>query len=228
MRDILKSLKGGLVVSCQALEHEPLHSAYIMSRMAYAAMLGGAAGIRCNSGKDIEAIKKTVDLPIIGLSKKQYAGYDVFITPTIKEVTEVVVAGADIVAVDATDRRRPDNLALQEFVSAIRRKYPGILLMGDVSKAAEGMACERLDFDLVSTTLTGYTEDTKDVQLPDFGLMRELAQKLSVPVIAEGGIWTPEALREAMDTGVHAAVVGTAITRPMEITKRFCHAIKNK
>ncbi len=225
--EILQRIKGGLIVSCQALEEEPLHSSYIMSKMAYAAMLGGAVGIRANSGQDIRAIKETVDLPIIGISKVVYGDCPVFITPTIREVKEVVEAGAHIVAIDATDRLRPERLTLGEFVNEIRKQFPNIILMGDVSKLSEGIECEKLGFDLIGTTLSGYTEDTKGKKLPDFTLMKELNEKLSTPIIAEGGIWTPEDLKRAFDTGVYAAVVGTAITRPMEITKRFVKAINN-
>jgi N-acylglucosamine-6-phosphate 2-epimerase len=224
--EILRKIKGGLIVSCQALEDEPLHSSFIMAKMAYAAMLGGAVGIRCNSGEDIREIKKTVKLPIIGLSKKLYKGYSVFITPTMREVKEVVEAGAHIVAIDATDRKRPDNLTLKEFFIEIKKQYPKAIIMGDISTVEEGVMCESLGFDLVSTTLRGYTEDTKDIELPDFNFLSELLSKLSIPVIAEGGIWTPEQLRRAMEIGAYSAVIGTAITRPMEITKRFVSVIK--
>ncbi|WP_077369769.1 N-acetylmannosamine-6-phosphate 2-epimerase [Anaerosalibacter sp. Marseille-P3206] len=224
-KDVLKLIKGGLVVSCQALQNEPLHSSYIMSRMAYAAMLGGAVGIRANGGEDIVEIKKTVNLPIIGLRKRVYDNFDVFITPTMVEVKEVVEAGADIVAIDATDRKRPDGLTLKEFVEEIRKTYPNILIMGDISKVSEGIECEKLGFDLVGTTLSGYTEDTKNRKLPDFELMKTLVEKLTIPVLAEGGIGSPDELKEAMDCGIYAAVVGTAITRPMEVTKKFVSAI---
>jgi len=224
--DILEKIKGGLIVSCQALEDEPLHSSFIMAKMAYAAMLGGAVGIRSNSGKDIREIKKTVELPIIGISKRVYEGYSVFITPTMMEVKEVVEAGAHIVAIDATARKRPDNLTLEDFFMEIKKRYPQIIIMGDISTVEEGIMCERLGFDLVGTTLRGYTEDTKGMELPDFNFLRELLNKLSIPVIAEGGIWTPEQLKRAMEMGAYSAVIGTAITRPMEITKRFVSVIK--
>ena len=224
---ILQFIKGGLIVSCQALEYEPLHSSYIMSKMAYAAMLGGAVGIRANGKEDIRAIKEIVNLPIIGISKVVYGDNPVFITPTIKEVEEVVEAGAHIVAIDATDRPRPDGISLKEFVDNIRSKFPNILLMADISKLSEGIECEKLGFDLIGTTLSGYTQDTEGRSLPDFSLMEELIANLNTPIIAEGGIWTPEELKKVLDIGVHAAVIGTAITRPMEITKRFVQAIKS-
>jgi N-acylglucosamine-6-phosphate 2-epimerase len=219
--EIFNAIKGGLIVSCQALEHEPLHGSYIMSKMALAAQMGGAVGIRANSGKDIVAIKEKVNLPVIGIVKRNYPDSEVYITPTIEEVKEVVQAGAEIVAVDATKRKRPNNIMLKDFVRQVKKEFPQIILMADISDFEEGVTAEELGFDIVGTTLSGYTEYTKGVSLPNFHLMKTLVNRLSVPVIAEGGIWTPEQLRKVMDIGVHAAVVGTAITRPQEITKRF-------
>lgn len=219
--EILNSIKGGLIVSCQALEYEPLHGSYIMSKMALAAQMGGAVGIRANSGKDIVAIKENVNLPVIGIVKKNYPDSEVYITPTIEEVREVVQAGAEIVAVDATKRKRPNNIMLKDFVRQVKKEFPQIILMADISDFEEGVAAEELGFDIVGTTLSGYTEYTKGVSLPNFNLMEMLVKRLNVPIIAEGGIWTPEQLRKVMDIGVYAAVVGTAITRPQEITKRF-------
>lgn len=223
---VMDAIKGGLIVSCQALENEPLYSSFIMSKMAYAAMLGGAVGIRANSGVDIKEIRTKVDLPLIGIRKRVYKGFEVFITPTIVEVDEVVEAGADIVAIDATDRPRPDEIKLEDFVKEIRSKYPDLLIMGDISKLSEGIECERLGFDFVGTTLRGYTEDTKDINLPDLDFIKTLTDVVKVPIIAEGGIWTPEEAKMAMELGAYAVVVGTAITRPTEITKRYVQAIK--
>lgn len=224
---LLESLKGGLIVSCQALEDEPLHSSFIMSKMAYAAKLGGACGIRANGGQDIKAIKAEVNLPIIGLKKAIYNDSKVYITPTIKEVIEVYEAGADIIAIDATDRVRPNGKGLSEFVKEIKSLLPSILLMGDISQEYEGRICEEIGFDMVSTTLSGYTEETKGKSLPDFQLMEELCNKLSIPVFAEGGISYPADLKKAIDIGVHGVVVGSAITRPMEITQRFVKALND-
>jgi len=223
---VLDRIKGGLIVSCQALDHEPLYSSYIMSRMAYAAQMGGASGIRANSPEDIQEIKETVDLPIIGLYKKVYKDSEVYITPTEECVDALMESNPDIIAIDATNRLRPYGVTLDEFFKKIRNKYPNMLFMGDCSSLEDGIHAQELGFDLVGTTLCGYTKETKDVELPNIKLMKELASTLRIPVIAEGGIWSPEQLKEAMDTGVHAAVVGTAITRPMEITKRFVNAIK--
>ncbi|MBS4209981.1 N-acetylmannosamine-6-phosphate 2-epimerase [Bacillus sp. FJAT-50079] len=226
--DILQAVKGGLIVSCQALEDEPLHSSFIMGRMAYAALEGGAVGIRSNSPADIKEIKKTVNLPVIGLLKKNYGDNPVFITPTLKEIKEVYEAGADIVAFDATDRKRPDDMPLEELVKKAKELFPNIILMGDISKFSEGVECERLGVDMVGSTLAGYTEETKHRSLPDFDLLKELTTSLTIPVIAEGHIWSPEELQKAYEQGIHTAVVGSAITRPREITKRFVAAIQTK
>ena len=136
--EVLKRIKGGLIVSCQALSTEPLCDPYIMSMMAYAAKEGGAVGIRANTTVDIEAIKKKVDLPIIGIIKKDYEGSDVYITPTEKEVEELVRTGVDIIAVDATKRMRPGNITFEEFFKNIRSKYPNQSFYGRYIMSFEG------------------------------------------------------------------------------------------
>lgn len=225
-KEILNKIKGKLIVSCQALETEPLYDSYIMSKMAWAAYLGGAAGIRANTVADIKAIKEKVDLPVIGIIKQVYPDSDVYITPTMKEVDALVDAGCEIIAVDATNRPRPENVAFEEFFTQVRKKYPNQLFMADTSCFDEGALAEKLGFDLIGTTMAGYTPYTKGTPLPDYTLMQRYVTELNTPVIAEGGIWAPDELKKAMDIGVHAAVIGTAITRPMDITKRFVQAIK--
>lgn len=226
---ILDRIKGGLIVSCQALKEEPLYSSYIMSRMAYAAMLGGAVGIRANTVVDITEIKKTVSLPVIGIIKEVYGDCDVYITPTMKEIDALAECGVSIIATDATDsakRARPDGKTLDEFFAEVREKYPDQLFMADCSSYEEGMHAAEIGFDLIGTTMNGYTSYTKGVELPNIELMGRLAAECGKPVIAEGGIWLPEQLKAALDAGVWAAVIGGAITRPMEITRRFTSAIK--
>lgn len=224
--EVLDKVRGGLIVSCQALKEEPLFSSYIMSRMAYAAKCGGAVGIRANTVEDITEIKKTVDLPVIGIIKSVYQGSDVYITPTIKEVDALVQCGVDIIATDCTKRERPDGKSLEEFFKEVRAKYPDQLFMADCSSYEEGMHAAEIGLDLIGTTMNGYTEYTKGSILPNLDLMKRLVENCGKPVIAEGGIWSPDQLKAALDTGVLAAVVGTAITRPMDITKRFVEAIK--
>ncbi|MEK3912154.1 N-acetylmannosamine-6-phosphate 2-epimerase [Paenibacillus sp. FSL H7-0331] len=225
-RNILDMIQRKLVVSCQALPEEPLHSPFIMGRMAYAAYLGGASGIRANSVDDIKEIKKHVDLPIIGIIKSVYEGSEVFITPTMKEVDELYREGVDMIAMDATDRRRPDGSTITELFPRIREKYKDQLFMADCSTYEEALTAVELGFDSIGTTLSGYTEATKDKSLPDFDLIERLVNTVSVPVIAEGGISTPEELKKLFDLGIYSAVVGSAITRPMEITKKFMKAVE--
>lgn len=218
-------IKRQLIVSCQALPEEPLHSSFIMGKMAYAAMLGGAKGIRANSVEDIREIKEIVKLPIIGIIKKIYKESEVFITPTNKEIELLYQEGVDIIALDATKRIRPDGKTIREVFPDIRKKYKEQIFMADCSTYEEAKEAYELGFDCLGTTLNGYTEYTKGKKLPDLELIKSLVQGFPIPVIAEGGIWTPEELRSVFDLGVHTAVVGTAITRPMEITKRFINAI---
>lgn len=224
---VLAQIKGGLVVSCQALAEEPLHSSMIMGRMAYAAMLGGACGIRANTPEDIAQIKREVELPVIGLTKSVSPDSPVYITPTLREVDDLCAVGCEIIAMDATDRPHTGGLGIEELFEQARKKYPDQLFMADIATYEEGVRAQSLGFDLVSTTLSGYTANTQERQLPDYELMRALAKALSIPVIGEGGIWSPEQLKRAMEQGVFACVVGTAITRPREITRHFVEAIQS-
>lgn len=224
-KEVLNLIKGKLIVSCQALEEEPLHSSYIMSRMAYAAMLGGACGIRANTVEDITEIKKIVNLPIIGIIKQIYNNCDVYITPTMKEVDALVSCGCEIIAIDATRRARPDGRGIIETFLDIREKYPNQLFMADCSSVEEGMSAAEIGFDFIGTTMSGYTEYTKGTTLPNLSMIKELSEKSGKPVIGEGGIWSPEDLKNVFKTGAFTAVVGTAITRPMDITKRYVAAI---
>ncbi|SDI35449.1 N-acetylmannosamine-6-phosphate 2-epimerase [Proteiniclasticum ruminis] len=222
--ETMNQIRRGLVVSCQALPEEPLHSSYIMGKMAYAAFLGGAKGIRANTVADIREIRKNVNLPIIGIIKKVYGDNPVFITPTLNEVEELVMEGVEIIAVDATNRVRPDGKSLKDFFMQVRKKYPQQLFMADCSKLEDTILAKELGFDLLGSTLAGYTDDTKGVHLPDYGLLENMID-VGLPVIAEGGISTPEDLGKVMELPVYCAVVGSAITRPMEITKRFSSVI---
>lgn len=222
---IRKVLKPGLIVSCQALKNEPLHSSRIMAQMAVAAEMGGAVAIRANSSKDIRKINKKVNIPIIGLVKKIYPDSDVYITPTMKEVKAIVNAGADIIAIDATNRLRPNKVTLDDFYFKIRTRYPHVYLMADVSTLEEGKKADELGFDIISTTLSGYTGYTQDTDLPNIHLVEQLSKEIKNAVItAEGGIWSLEDLRECMKHS-YSVVVGSAITRPQLVTKRYVDEI---
>lgn len=226
---MLKNIKDGLVVSCQALSDEPLHSSFIMGRMAKAATEGGAVGIRANSKEDITEIKKQTTLPIIGLVKRHYPDVSIYITATMKEVDELMDAGCDMIAVDATKQDRPEGETLEEFIHAIREKYDDVLLMADTSTVEEGIEAERLGFDVVSTTLVGHTSYTKEQSIfeNDYALLKEYVEKVSIPIIAEGSVDTPEKAKACFDHGVYSVVVGSAITRPQVITKRFVDTINS-
>lgn len=224
--EILEKIKGGLIVSCQALKTEPLYDSYIMAKMAWAAYLGGAVGIRCNTVKDIKAIKEMVDLPVIAIIKEEYDDSDVYITPTMKEIDALVEIGCEIIATDATNRVRPGGRSFDEFFTEVKAKYPNQLFMADTSCFEEGKRAEELGFDLIGTTMAGYTPYTKGRVLPDCELIKRYATELHTPIIAEGGIWCPEDLLNAYEAGAYSAVVGTAITRPMDITKRFVKALE--
>lgn len=224
----IAALKGGLIVSCQALEHEPLHSAFIMGRMALAAMQGGAVGIRANSVVDIEEIRKNVNLPIIGIVKRDYPDSEVFITASMREVDELMTVAPEIIAIDARDALRPNGQTLAEFVSEIRQKYPQVLLMADCATWAEMQTADALGFDFIGTTLVGYTPASKGqlIETDDFALIRRAVAELKAPIIAEGNINTPEKVRRVLEIGVFSVVVGSAITRPKWITQQFVAATK--
>ena len=224
-QQLFDSLKGGLIVSCQALPEEPLHSSFIMSRMALAAQQGGAKGIRANTVADITEIKKTVDLPIIGIIKQVYPDSDVYITPTEQEVDALAECGVSIIAMDATNRLRTGQRSLDEIFALVRKKYPNIIFMADCSCYEEAKHAVALGFDCVGTTMSGYTPHTKGTTLPNLELIAQASRTLSVPVIAEGGIHYPQQLRAALDAGAWCAVVGGAITRPLEITRRFTEVL---
>lgn len=223
--EILQKLKGGLIVSCQALKTEPLYSSFIMGRMAYAAAEGGAVGIRANTPEDIAEIRNVVDLPVIGLYKVDYPDSEIYITPTMAEIDALIPSNPDIIALDATKRLRPGGQTLTDFFREVRAKYPDQMFMADTSCFEEGVLAQELGFDMVGTTLSGYTPYTEGTSLPDYPLMERYAKELRIPVVAEGGIWVPEQLQKALELGVWTAVVGTAITRPRDITKRFVKAI---
>ncbi|EDT74626.1 N-acetylmannosamine-6-phosphate 2-epimerase [Clostridium butyricum] len=227
---LLKEIKGKLIVSCQALEGEPLYieNSSIMPLMARAAKQAGAAAIRTNGVRDVIGIKEETNLPIIGIIKKGYEGYEQYITVTMDEIDQLVQAGADIIAMDCTLRERVDGRSVSEFIQAIKEKYPQIILMADVSNLEEGINAWKAGIDMVGTTLSGYTEYTLKLEEPDFKLIEDLAKNIDIPIIAEGRIHTPEQATKALDLGAHAVVVGGAITRPLEIATRFVDAISKR
>ncbi|MCL6455110.1 MAG: N-acetylmannosamine-6-phosphate 2-epimerase [Alicyclobacillus sp.] len=223
---VLQQIRGGLIVSCQAQKQDPLFGSEMMARMAMAAKMGGAVAIRANGGEDIRAIKRAVELPVIGIVKRTYDNSPVYITPTLREVNEVYEAGADIVAVDGTRRVRPDGSDAEAFIRAVKEKYPDVLVMADVSTVEEGEAAAAAGADLVASTMSGYTEYSPQLEGPDLQLVADLAARVAVPVIAEGRIRTPDQALECLNLGAWAVVVGTAITRPQEITRWFAKCLR--
>lgn len=230
MEKKLEQIKGHLIVSCQALPHEPLHSSFIMGRMARAAAEGGAIGIPANTREDIEEIKKNVDLPVIGIVKRDYPDSKVYITPTMKEIDELMEVKPEIIAVDATISLRPGNVTLDEFYHQIREKYPEQLLMADCSTVEEALHADELGFDFIGTTMVGYTEQSKGdrIEANDFEIIRTILSKVKHHVIAEGNINTPEKARRVVELGCYSVVVGSIITRPQLITKSFTEEMKKQ
>ncbi|CQR46328.1 Putative N-acetylmannosamine-6-phosphate 2-epimerase [Paraliobacillus sp. PM-2] len=226
--EIFEALNKKLVVSCQALEDEPLHSSFIMGRMAVAALQGGGSGIRANSVSDIKEIKQQVDLPVIGIIKQDYPDSEVFITATQKEVKALIEAQTDMIAIDATLRKRPNNESLKDLVDLVKEQAPHIKLMADCSTVEEAMEAERLGFDCASTTLVGYTKETEGQNIADddFKIFKQFIDAVNIPIVAEGKIDTPEKANTVLELGATFVVVGSAITRPQLITEKFYNAIK--
>jgi putative N-acetylmannosamine-6-phosphate epimerase len=224
LADPISRLAGGVIVSCQAGPEDPLHGPPFMAAMARAAAAGGAVAIRANGPEDIAAIRAAVALPIIGIWKVDLPGLGVRITPDIEHARAVAAAGASIIALDATDRSRPDGVAAADRIALVRRET-GLPVMADVSSLEEGLMAEAAGADLVATTLAGYTDGLPASPGPDLDLVARLAPRLRVPLIAEGRISTPEEAAEAIARGAYAVVVGHAITRPESITARFVAAL---
>jgi len=191
--------------------------------MARAAISGGAAGIRANGPADIRAIREVTTAPIIGLHKVNSPGFEVYITPTFEKAKGIIEAGADIVAFDATGRPRPDGLTVAEVVKRLHDLK--VEVVADISTLEEGIQASRAGADYVSTTLSGYTPYSRQLEGPDFELLVDLVEALDTPIIAEGRIWTPAEAARALSLGAFAVVVGTAITRPQVITQRFVEAM---
>lgn len=226
-QEILDAIHGKMIISCQAIPGEPLYleDDSIMYLMARAAKRAGTPAIRTSSIRDVAAIKKETGLPVIGLVKINYPGYDSYITPTMKEVDDLVAVGSDVVALDCTLRKRGDGTTINEFIAQIRQKYPDIILMADISNYEEGINAWKCGVDIVGTTMSGYTDYTSKKDEPDYELMTRLAADIDIPVIGEGKIHYPDQAVKALQTGIWSIVVGGAITRPLEIAQRFMKAI---
>lgn len=220
---ILEKLKNQIIVSVQAMPDEPLYEESCIIAMMKSVVNGGAKGLRLAGARDVKNAKKIFDIPIIGLTKPDKLPDNwkeiVYITPTLKEVNELIEANADIIATDATQRPRPKE-SLKELVNYI--KSHNKLSMADISTFEEGMKARELGFDIISTTLSGYTQySNQNIEGPDFELLEKLVKELNCPIILEGRIWEPNEVNQAFELGAHSVVIGSAITRPQLITKRF-------
>ncbi|MEG1835588.1 MAG: N-acetylmannosamine-6-phosphate 2-epimerase [Oscillospiraceae bacterium] len=217
----MANLNKGLIVSCQATTAEPLYGLKMMHHFARAAVMGGAKGIRANYVSDIIDIKNEVDVPVIGIIKAVYDDSEIYITPTLKEVKELLTTGCEVIALDATNRTRPHNEKLVDLIKYIRDNAPNTEIMADCSTYEEALNADKMGFDYVGTTLRGYTEYTKGISIPDYDLLKKMVDTLNAKVIAEGGIWETCQLEKVLSANPYAVVIGSAITRPMDITRRF-------
>lgn len=220
--NILESLKGKVIVSSQAMPDEPLYKEECMLAMMASCVNGGAGGLRVAGARDVRNAKR-FGVPVIGLTKPDGLPPNwkeiVYITPGLKEVNALIEAGADIVAFDGTSRPH-DDCTLQEIIDTIHKA--GRLAMADISTLEEGLNCAKLGADIISTTLAGYTIESGEPTIgPDYELLKKLVSKLDKPVILEGRIWEPGEVKKAFELGAHCVVIGSAITRPQLITKRF-------
>ena len=217
--EFFSAVKGKLIVSCQALPDESLCSPFIMGRMALAAKEGGACAIRAQGVDDIREIKKVTGLPVIGLIKRNYEDSPIYITPTMAEVEALIAAECEMIALDMTNRRRPADEKAEDLLKHIHEA--GRLALADISTYDEGIAAAKMGADAVSTTLSGYTPYSPQLEGPDAELVARLSKELSVPVFAEGRINVPADVSRVMSAGAYAPIVGSAITRPQLITAKF-------
>jgi N-acylglucosamine-6-phosphate 2-epimerase len=215
---VLEDIRGGLIVSCQAYPGEPMRDPRTMAQVARAAVTGGAVAVRAQGEEDVRQVVSAVDVPVVGLVKEGDKG--VFITPTLEHALAVAAAGAQVVALDGTRRRRPDGRSLAETVEGLRERAD-VLVMADCGSLADARAAVEAGADIVGTTLAGYTGERLRTEGPDLELLEQVVAALDVPVIAEGRIHTPAQAAAALATGAFAVCVGTAITHPTTITSWF-------
>lgn len=225
MSHVLDSLRGTLIVSCQAYDGEPLLDPEIMAKVAQSAVSGGAAGIRAKGLADLRAMRAVVSEPIIGLVKVGKEG--VFITPTLDDARAVADTGCEIVAIDGTTRPRPDRLSLSDTVAGLRNSHPDTLIMADCGSADDARAAQDAGVDVLGTTLAGYSGARPKTEGPDWELLTEILDFAAVPVIVEGRVHNPGQAAEAISRGAHSVVVGTAITHPTTITSWFADAVRD-
>ena len=220
---VIESLKGKVIISSQAMPNEPFYDENCMLAMMQSVINGGAAGLRVAGKRDV-INATTFGVPVIGLTKPDKLPENwrsvVYITPGIKEVKDLIEAGADIIAFDGTSRPRPDGSTVEQLIQLIH--LAGRLAMADISTLEEGVNCIQLGADIISTTLAGYTDESGEAsETPDFELLENLVKSTDKPVFLEGRVWNPEEVKKAFELGAHSVVIGSAVTRPQLITKRF-------
>ena len=223
----LDLLKNRIIVSVQAMPNEPFYEETSITAMMQSVINGGAAGLRVAGTRDVK-IAQQFNVPVIGLTKPNKLPENwkrvVYITPGVKEVKELIEAGADIIAFDGTSRPRPDGSNIEQLITLSH--FAGRLAMADISTLEEGINCANLGADIISTTLAGYTDESNSTSnTPDFELLKQLVSTLDKPIFLEGRIWTPEEVKKAFKLGAHSVVIGSAITRPHLITKRFTEVL---
>lgn len=215
-----------MIVSCQAEGDDPFNVPEYVALFAKAAQMGGAKGIRTEGLEKIKAIRRTVNLPVIGLLKSRFEDGSVKITGSMQDVADLVSAGCNIIAIDGTFRKR-EGMTGPEFIARMRQQYPDNVFLADIATYEEAVACEEAGAHCVSTTLSGYTPGTRrDSSVADFALIERASRSLSIPVFAEGRINTPADAAKAMSLGAYAVITGTAITRPRVITQWFVEAVR--
>lgn len=229
MNDLIAKLSGGLIVSCRSESDDPFNKPELFAKFALAAQMGGAAAIRAQGIENIKSIRETVDIPIIGIVEGRFENNWVCITPDFKDIDNILDAGADIVALDVTPRKRPNGMDGIEFFNDVRNKYE-IPFMADISTFEEGIRAAEMGADIVATTLSGFTHYSEKFSNdePDFELVEQLFRGTKIPIVASGRIWNPYQAKEALTKGAFSVVVGTAITRPRDITKKFISIMNSK
>jgi putative N-acetylmannosamine-6-phosphate epimerase len=220
----IEAIRRRIIVSCQAGAESPLHAPHFIAALAKSAELGGAGGFRVDGAADVAAVRADTSLPIIGINKQPMPGFEVFITPTFASARSVVEAGADLVALDGTNRPRPGGENLREIIQRLHEEC-GVPVMADIATAAEGLYALELGADMVATTLAGYTSYTAGMRGPALEVLRDLVAATTALVLVEGRIWTVEDVRACFEAGAYAVVIGSAITVPQLITRRFVEAI---
>lgn len=227
-QELLKKIHKKLIVSCQARVGWPMYGCEIMAAFAKAAEEGGAAGIRATGADNISKIKESVSLPIIGINKRWIEGCEVYITPTYESAREILEVGVDIIALDATGRVRPNGETFGSISMKIRENYPEVCIMAEISTLEEAKNVLSANPDFISTTLSGYTEKSREINSVNIQLVKDISQLCDIPIIAEGKIKTADEAAEVLNVGAYAVVVGTSITRPEIITSRYVKTIQEK